>query len=246
MVCSQGDCIALVHVSGLCKTHYSRAHKKGEQPWVMHYTLPDGTRRICSQLECDRPIKCRGLCQLHYERVIRAGNPKKQRRSRWTNADGSRMLCMEAECENPIKVAGRCSVHYNRDWRSEKRPNTNTVCPTPGCGRPMIARSSICGVCNQARWRYGLDLKRFLEMRQPENMKCGNPGCNSVERLHIDHDHNCCPPGAFTTRTQVSCGLCIRGWLCQTCNTSLGMLGESRDRIQGLLDYLEKSRTPGS
>jgi len=33
--------------------------------------------------------------------------------------------------------------------------------------------------------------------------------------MHFDHDHTCCP-----TTPKASCGVCFRGWVCGSCNTS--------------------------
>lgn len=63
-------------------------------------------------------------------------------------------------------------------------------------------------------------------------IKTGCP-CGSFSRLHIDHDHSCCP-GEFT------CGKCVRGVLCQGCNKALGFVGDSVERLNILIKYLEK------
>ena len=47
----------------------------------------------------------------------------------------------------------------------------------------------------------------------------------------IDHDHNCCPQAR-------SCGKCVRGLLCQKCNTSLGNLQDDAKQIESLLQYV--------
>jgi hypothetical protein len=39
-------------------------------------------------------------------------------------------------------------------------------------------------------------------------------------RLQVDHDHTCCP----TQGTRKTCGECVRGLLCENCNTDLGRL----------------------
>src|SRR4051812_22405359 len=42
--------------------------------------------------------------------------------------------------------------------------------------------------------------------------------CNRKVAFQIDHDHECCP-GPY------SCGKCVRGILCMSCNTAIGRLG---------------------
>lgn len=245
MACSRENCQRPVHVSGLCARHYSSAWKKGQQPPSLHYTFKDGTRMKCCQLDCEREVKARGLCQMHYARVLNSGKPRKKwRQTKWTNSDGTRMLCMDDGCNEPIKTNGKCQFHYDREWRLKNRPNTMKVCPVPGCGRPMIKKSSICGACNSTRWRYNLDYKTYIELRKPENYKCGNPACGSTTHLHLDHDHKCCDNRVKSAGDKVSCGRCIRGWLCLGCNTSLGKMRDDPRMLEGLLQYLQKSKTP--
>lgn len=160
---------------------------------------------------------------------------------RWDAEDGSRLPCVYEGCDKPILARGWCSAHYTRLWR-HKDVNGSAVkltCENPQCGRVMAKRKRICGKCNQARWRYGLSVEKFLEMNQPENRKCGNNACDTTERLYIDHDHACCGAGAFEKRTKVSCGKCVRGWLCQKCNTALGMVQDDIGKLKGLVAFLE-------
>lgn len=164
---------------------------------------------------------------------------------KWNNPDGSRKSCTHSDgCEGPIHSAGRCGAHYHRE-RKLRIYGPSTVfseCPTPGCERRKLASSEICGGCRQTRWRYGLSVERFLEMMRDENRFCANPGCGSREKLRMDHDHACCPYGKFEQKTRVSCGECVRGWLCHPCNVTLGQMQEDPGRIQGLLTYLELTR----
>lgn len=50
----------------------------------------------------------------------------------------------------------------------------------------------------------------------------------------IDHDHNCCP-GTF------SCGNCIRGLLCRTCNLGLGMFKDNIILLLSAAEYLNNT-----
>lgn len=53
---------------------------------------------------------------------------------------------------------------------------------------------------------------------------CGIPFLS--KKAHLDHDHK---TGRF------------RGWLCPNCNLALGHANDSRDRLQLLINYLDKS-----
>ena len=52
--------------------------------------------------------------------------------------------------------------------------------------------------------------------------------CGRIAVLHCDHDHG---PEKF-----------FRGWICQLCNSSIGMLGDSEDGLRKALAYLERAR----
>ena len=62
-------------------------------------------------------------------------------------------------------------------------------------------------------------------------------GKSGSQGFNIDHDHRCCGPGR-------SCGKCIRGLLCTTCNTGLGQL-ERLTRSVSLVEleaYIARNR----
>ena len=168
---------------------------------------------------------------------------------KWINPDGSRMQCHAPGCENPIQGIGLCSAHATRMYRygnlDKPVPKMND-CPTPGCDRKKAPRADLCPVCRKVRWRYGISVEKATSLMQAENRHCENPGCSNTEDLHLDHDHRCCPPGKFPTKTRVSCGECVRGWLCRSCNLAEGYLGADPDRILGLLEYLKRHNSvPG-
>jgi hypothetical protein len=51
-------------------------------------------------------------------------------------------------------------------------------------------------------------------------------------RFQVDHDHACCPTDKTHRKT---CGECIRGLLCEACNTELGSLEKFLSEITGPL-----------
>jgi hypothetical protein len=71
-----------------------------------------------------------------------------------------------------------------------------------------------------------LNFKRTTEWYESTLLEQGGHCflCNYVpsgRRLQVDHDHKCCPTDKAHRRT---CGKCIRGLLCENCNTDLGRL----------------------
>jgi hypothetical protein len=68
--------------------------------------------------------------------------------------------------------------------------------------------------------RYGLTQKQFdwlLEVQQYACAMGGEPFTESTQ-IFVDHDHSCCPG------ERQSCGKCVRGLLCLSCNTALGQI----------------------
>lgn len=73
------------------------------------------------------------------------------------------------------------------------------------------------------------DYDRLLEAQDYGCAACGESAPEG-KYLKVDHDHACCP-GAFT------CGKCVRGLLCNACNSMLGHL--ENGRVEKLTAYLE-------
>ena len=87
---------------------------------------------------------------------------------------------------------------------------------------------------------YGIFLDQYEELLTKQGGVCAicqrretRVQCGVLQPLAIDHDHKCCPE-------KKSCGRCIRGLLCESCNLALGLLGEDPQRIHAVLLYLQK------
>jgi hypothetical protein len=56
--------------------------------------------------------------------------------------------------------------------------------------------------------------------------------CFDSEAINIDHDHSCCS-GSY------SCGKCVRGILCNGCNTAIGLMKDQEHIISSALNYVK-------
>lgn len=72
-------------------------------------------------------------------------------------------------------------------------------------------------------------------MLKKQNGCCANKGCKSIypgapgrSRFYIDHCHK-------TNK--------IRGLLCHQCNLALGHVGDSIEKLEGLILYLKENKT---
>lgn len=114
----------------------------------------------------------------------------------------------QAECRTAAALAER------RERLTERRRGQTLVTPE--------ARTRW----NQAYKlkRMGLTPERFQELLEAQDYACAMGGEPFAEdqQIFIDHDHSCCPvsPGRRTR----SCGRCVRGLLCLTCNIALGYI----------------------
>ena len=99
-----------------------------------------------------------------------------------------------------------------------------------------------CGPCTYEKRRlyriakkYGISGDQYLEMYAAQGGRCKICDVHESKldkRLHIDHDHACCP-GAYDI-----CGKCVRGLICKKCNTSISYFEEDPQRLIEAFEYL--------
>jgi hypothetical protein len=79
--------------------------------------------------------------------------------------------------------------------------------------------------------RYGLTQQAFDHLLEVQAYACGMCGDPFLENtpIYIDHDHNCCPA------ERKSCGNCVRGLLCLSCNAALGHIEKKLGLAQAYL-----------
>lgn len=77
--------------------------------------------------------------------------------------------------------------------------------------------------------KYGLTDAQWEELLSKFDGLCWI--CQVEPATHVDHDHACCP--AATT-----CGSCVRGALCNGCNSGLGFFRDNVTTIRKAIEYL--------
>lgn len=94
-------------------------------------------------------------------------------------------------------------------------------------------RGSPCYDCRKLR-KYGMNFADF-EVRMAAQdgvcVICANP-CRRNPQLSVDHNHKCCPGKS-------SCGDCVRGLLCDDCNTGIAKFNDNPERLRKAAEYLE-------
>jgi hypothetical protein len=85
--------------------------------------------------------------------------------------------------------------------------------------------------------RYNLTITDYNKMVDAQGgvcLICKNPPSKrgrATNSLVVDHDHGCCPG-------QKSCGKCVRGLLCHTCNLILGILETNHQLVDRMNEYI--------
>lgn len=82
--------------------------------------------------------------------------------------------------------------------------------------------------------KHKLTPERLQELLDQQNNSCAI--CSTEfegYRFAVDHDHSCCSG-------QYACEKCVRGLLCLTCNSGIGLLKDDAAIVRKAAEYLEE------
>jgi Recombination endonuclease VII len=154
--------------------------------------------------------------------------------------------------DQPESIFGY-SVLMDQELCSRWMPRKGTICArTPGHAPPCMTAENMA---NRRTYRrshphpespesrkksnrkyrislYGLTQEQFKRLLEVQGHACGmchKPFADG-QLVHVDHDHGCCP------EKNRSCGNCVRGLLCHTCNISLGHVERRYELARAYLD----------
>lgn len=211
-----------------CRRHI----EEGERPLGKNQSR-DGT---CVFDACGGAIYAKKMCSSHYQADYTAKNPYKK---------AERVYCLHEGCEVSVgSLRVRCGKHarqfdaYGITWSGRwPTPEQLPYCAVSGCERKARSvKISICNRHNSRRGARGMTIDAFIALLEPLRCEsCGDAG--NADSLVIDHDHSCCPG-------ERSCASCVRGLLCNGCNSALGMLRDSRSRAEALAAYAGRVALP--
>jgi hypothetical protein len=147
-------------------------------------------------------------------------------------------ICKEAKSVKRKEYQSSKSWEYRKSYLQRMRENDPEKYRAWLDKNNAYKKASFQANPEKHRWmmihkKYKLTKQMYLDLLKQQNGVCAickNPP--KRQWLAVDHDHSCCP----STKT---CGECIRGLLCGSCNSFLGRVN---DNPQYLLDYLRKGR----
>lgn len=208
-------------------------------------------RGTCSLDDCEKAEHAQGLCNTHYTYRRKAGQLE---RVEWP------MSCKVDGCDRKHCAKGYCSVHWARNKRGtpldapirmigvEKRLDefgrkecsacrqilsASEFHPRKGVSDGLFAKCRPCLLRYNRAKKYGITPERIDEMYDEQDGRCAVCRTPIGADCHIDHDHECCAGYR-------SCGECVRGLLCNSCNLMLGMAKDSIPTLLAAAEYLQK------
>ena len=128
----------------------------------------------------------------------------------------------------------RCRPCYSAKYRKPSTPESRS---RAAANARRYSRENPERARRNYLKNYGLTPESFSSLLESQGGVCGICGvdqCDTGNRFSIDHDHLCCPTGR-------SCGKCVRGVLCRTCNIGIGNLGDSIETLNSAVMYLERT-----
>ena len=240
--CSVDGCDRPYFGKSFCGPHYQRWTKWGDPQADKPIRNRALTRGTCVIEGCERPHQAGGWCEAHYHRWKKTGDPQSE--VPVAGRVSTEGLCRVKLCERPIEARGLCAAHLRReDKYGDPQATTpikvfRTDCSVPGCELPH-AGLGWCDFHYQPYRLYKVTPERYAAILARQGGGCAICGRKPEpgKRLHVDHDHACCPA------KKRSCGKCVRGLLCSACNTMLGHANDDPDVLRRGIDYLERAHT---
>lgn len=213
----------------LCQGHYKQ--KRDGQPFreilARGKRLAEGAE-ACAYPPCERPKRSKGYCNTHYLQSYH-GRPLSMTKPRVAtlarDAHGNKWCSC---CESWRETDRFASSKGSADGLQSRCRDCNAAIYR---GRSEVVRDQM------REARFGLTRVGFDALLEEQGGRCAicltdDPG---TRWWCVDHDHACCPEDGR------SCGSCVRGILCHSCNAGIGHLRDSPTALRRAADYLEQS-----
>lgn len=226
--CGFPECDGFMQTKGLCRSHYQQ-QRLGKELTPIERRAPV---LRCQADQCNRSVNYGGYCVGHRKQVERGEEPHALLVGKSPNR-----LCSFPECGRMARNSGLCDSHADqrrkgRELTPIREKGEWVLCPVPRCGREMNPFYNMCTKHRTRAKHYGLTWDEGFKLFSRQHCDaCGD----LLRQGTIDHDHSCCPG-------EGSCGKCVRGVLCGSCNKMLGYARDDPERLQAAISYLRRVR----
>ncbi len=159
-------------------------------------------------------------------------------------ARSCKLCSFRAQSERKAKRLASGEATVPAEKRCGKCRNIKASCDFSRATRTHDGLQGYCRRCvADARFekvsrgkRHGLTEDEWRRMMVDQDMSCAicRSRFSDLRLIATDHDHKCCASSR-------SCGQCVRGLLCHTCNSLLGFAKDSTATLRHAITYLEKS-----
>jgi hypothetical protein len=135
-----------------------------------------------------------------------------------------------------VKNCRHCDKEFTSNWYGIQCPACRGKKYRSGeLGKENKQKNLVAANKYKMKKYYGMTYEEFdakLEKQDNKCLICGLHKDEQTKRMSVDHDHSCCPG-------KETCGKCIRGVLCSTCNLALGGFKDNKVLLQRAIDYIE-------
>lgn len=136
------------------------------------------------------------------------------------------LICARCKLEKSILDFYKCKSNYSGYYSYCKECEKNQSIVKREKSKSSRHRATL-------KYTYGITLKEIMNLKQLQDNKCNICDLDCLT-LYVDHNQKCCSG-------KRSCTYCIRGLLCQSCNTGLGKFEDNVFYINNAIEYLTKS-----
>jgi hypothetical protein len=140
-------------------------------------------------------------------------------------------LCKKCGIEKALEDFAKDAKYKNGRRGTCKRCHTDYMISYYAKNREKREKKNKMNSKHPPAWkRHSLTEEKWTDLINKHNGKCHS--CKERNASSIDHDHSCC------NGNRSRCGNCVRGVLCNQCNTALGLLNENKEYIIKLAQYI--------
>ena len=211
----------------LCNAHYHQ--RRRGVPFTKPRHRPSKYGETCHFVGCDNRQISLGLCHPHFWMMKNKGvlRPLYENQRRWGQAYLRDSL-------------GRKQCATCKEWKGVTRFGISSRSPDGRRGRCDDCRTELEKTedkyLNRKAILYNTSVDRLREIYESRDGTCHSCGTpDTITAIHVDHDHACCPG-------RTSCGECVRGMLCSTCNRILGLARDEVEVLNNLIAYLMETK----